>query len=260
MVSCDLVRFVDMNNLFEKITNNQKEIEKYKPFDKEILKQLKEYYRISFTYTSNALEGNSLTESETKIVLEDGITIGGKPIRDHQEALGHSEAYDLLYTLVQKNTIDEHYIMELHRLFYYRIDIKNAGTYRKVGVIVTGRDTVFPAPKELPSLMNSFITEINSFKKEIHPVECAALVHSKFVNIHPFIDGNGRCARLLMNLFLFKNNYPITIIPPIKRGEYLDVVYQGNNGDFKPFIHFLAELVYESQKDYVRLLKNLQKK
>ncbi|MFH1491246.1 MAG: hypothetical protein ABII06_20250 [Pseudomonadota bacterium] len=109
-------------------------------------------------YSSNALEGNSLTETETKIVIEDGITIGGKPVRDHLEALGHSEAYDLLFRLAKNQDITKANVKELHRLFYYRIDAKQAGKYRKRRVIITGTDFIPPAPERIPVLMESFIS------------------------------------------------------------------------------------------------------
>src|ERR1700744_5119168 len=108
-------------DIFKEIDSLQKEINSYRPFSSELLKQIKEYYKIGLTYSSNALEGNTLTESETKIVLEEGITIGGKPLKDHFEAVGHAEAYDFLYTLVNNKTVHEKEIQQLHQLFYFRI-------------------------------------------------------------------------------------------------------------------------------------------
>jgi len=109
-----------------------------------LLKPLKEYYRIGFTYSSNAIEGHTLTETETKVVLEDGLTIAGKPLRDHYEASGHSEAYDLIYSLSRKKTITEKDILNIHKLFYYRIDQESAGQYRKIPVVITGTTYVPP--------------------------------------------------------------------------------------------------------------------
>ena len=122
--------------------------------------QLKEYFRIGLTYTSNALEGNSLTETETKIILEDGITIGGKSVRDHLEAIGHSKAFDVMYQLAAGATIVERDIFELHRLFYQAIDDANAGKYRTVNVFISGSGHVFPAPEAVPGLMKTFIAQI----------------------------------------------------------------------------------------------------
>lgn len=235
----------------------QQEINGKQPLSKHALKQLKEYYRISLTYSSNALEGNSLTETETKIVLEDGITIGGKPLKDHFEAMGHSEAFDLLYTLAKKTEITERNILELHKLFYFRIDTKNAGHYRKVGVVVTGSTLEFPRPAELKKAMQDFVAVIQNQRIHCHPIEFAARLHIDLVSIHPFIDGNGRTARLLMNLALLQAGYPITIIPPVLRGDYIDALKASNQGDKQPFINLLSNMVCESQRDYIRLLRNL---
>ena len=238
----------------------QKEINAYRPLSRNASKQLKECYRIGLTYSSNALEGNSLTETETKIVLEEGITIGGKPLKDHLEALGHSEAYDHLHKLSKNRVITEEDILELHKLFYYRIDKGNAGVYRKVPVIITGVDFKFPPPSKIRPLMQEFVKDIPSLKKKYHPVEYSALIHLRFVNIHPFIDGNGRAARLLMNLALLQAGYVITIIPPVLRREYLDSLKVSNRGDNKPFISLIVAMVYESQKDYLRILQTLNEK
>ncbi len=238
----------------------QKEINTYRPLSRNALKQLREYYRIGLTYSSNALEGNSLTETETKIVLEEGITIGGKPLKDHYEAIGHGEAYDYLFRLSKKKNITEEDILEFHKLFYYRIDKENAGTYRKVPVIIAGLDVKFPPPSKIKPLMQEFVKEIPSLMEKNHPVEYSSLLHLRLVNIHPFIDGNGRTARLLMNLALLQAGYVITIIPPILRREYLDSLKASNRGDNKPFIDLMIKMVCESQKDYLRILQTLNER
>jgi Fic family protein len=238
----------------------KKEINEYRPLSRNALKQVKEYYRIGLTYSSNALEGNSLTETETKIVLEEGITIGGKPLKDHYEAIGHSEAYDYLYGLSKNEIITEENILELHKLFYYRIDRENAGVYRKVPVIIAGAEVKFPPPSKIKPLMQEYVREILFLKEKHHPVEHSALIHLGLVNIHPFIDGNGRTARLLMNLALLQAGFVITIIPPILRREYLDSLKAGNRGDNKPFLDLMMGMVYESQKDYLRILQTLNEK
>ena len=238
----------------------QNDINEYRPLSRNALKQLKEYYRIGLTYSSNALEGNSLTETETKIVLEEGIAIGGKLLKDHFEALGHSEAYDHLHKLSKNKVITEEDILELHKLFYYRIDKENAGGYRKVPVIITGVDFKFPPPSKIRPLMQEFVKGIPSLKEKYHPVQYSALIHLRLVSLHPFIDGNGRTARLLMNLALLQAGYVIAIIPPVLRREYLDSLKVSNRGDNKPFISLIVAMVYESQKDYLRILQTLNEK
>jgi Fic family protein len=249
------------NKINEIDTLNQK-IEQFRPISLELLTQIKAYFRIGLTYSSNAIEGNTLTETETKIVLEDGLTIAGKPLKDHYEAAGHSEAYDLVFELAKKKSISEKDIVNIHKLFYYRIDKNNAGSYRKIPVIITGTDYVPPAPSKVPDLMKSFVKKIPAIKIKHHPVEVAALLHKELVNIHPFIDGNGRTARLLMNLYLFQSGYPITIIPPILRSDYIALIKKSQTGkkNDSDFINFITCMVYESAKDYLRLLKQLHKK
>ena len=124
-----------------------------RPFPKETLKSLRDYYRVGLTNTSNALEGNSLTESETKVVIEDGLTIGGKPLRDVYEATGHAKAYDHLYSLVKDNPITEEDILELHRLFSAEVDPEHAGSWRQVRVFISGSRRVLPAPEKVPECL-----------------------------------------------------------------------------------------------------------
>ena len=211
-------------------------------------------YKIGLTYSSNALEGNSLTETETKILLEDGLTVGGKPIRDYYEATGHAKAYDYIYTIIQGKPIWEEDIKTIHRLFYSQLDSDNAGIYRKERVIITGSKYSTPAPDKIPLLMSDFVKWVTKNESQLHPVEFAARVHKEFVFIHPFIDGNGRVARLLMNLCFIRNGYTIAIIPPVLRGQYIEMLEKAHEND-QFFVEFIAEVIAETQKDLLRLLK-----
>lgn len=235
----------------------KKEIDARRPLSAHALKQLKGYYRLGLTYSSNALEGNSLTETETKIVLEDGITIGGKQLKEHFEAIGHGEAFDLLYTLARRPEITEKNILDLHRLFYYRIDPKNAGRYRKIGVVITGSTLELPRPAELKRLMWELVSTMQEKRSSLHPIEFASLFHIGLANIHPFVDGNGRTARLVMNLALLQVGYPITIVPPVIRNEYIDALKASNRGENQTFINLVSNMVRESLLEYLRLLNNL---
>jgi len=243
-----------MNNLWQEIEALQKEINRLRPLNEEFAKQVREYYRIGLTYSSNALEGNSLTESETKVVLEDGITIGGKPLRDHFEAIGHSEAYTLLFVLVNSKTISEEDIKKLHYLFYRRIEESPAGVYRKNKVVITGSRYSTPLPEKVPELMKQLPEKTDLLRKNHHPVEFAGLLHKEFVFIHPFVDGNGRVARLLMNLALLQEGYNITVIPPVLRPEYIRTLEKAHTDD-REFLELIAQAVKETQKDYLRLFK-----
>lgn len=243
-----------MNTLFKEIDALKEEINALRPLHEFERNQLKEYFRVGLTYSSNALEGNSLTETETKIVLEEGITIGGKPLVDHLEAVGHSDAYTFLYECARNTTFSEQDIQQLHHLFYVRINEHQAGVYRNVKVYISGSEHSFPDPTYIPRLMHELIPKLNLLRKETHPVEFAALAHKYFVFIHPFVDGNGRVARLLMNLALVQAGYSIAIIPPIMRRDYIAALEKAHTND-RDFIHLIAGMVKETQKDLLRLLK-----
>lgn len=240
--------------MLKKIDELKTRIDRSRPADPHLAGQIKEFYRIRLTSSSNALEGNSYTETETKIVLEDGIAIGGKPIRDLLEALGHSEAYDLMWRLSGGKRITEINIKALHKLFYYRIDRNHAGRYRDRKVLITGTDFIPPLPALVPSLMADFVDSIPKLRSNYHPVEFAAELHRQFVMIHPFVDGNGRVGRLLMNLALLQEGYPIAIIPPDLRSEYIDSLNNVHKGDKRQFQSFIERVCYKSAKDYLRYL------
>jgi len=241
-----------MRDILSQIDQLQEEINRYRPLDRHLRNQIKEYYRIGLTYSSNALEGNTLTETETKIVLEEGITIGGKPLKDHYEAAGHSEAFDWMHKLASKKIVTERDIKKFHNLFYYRIDKRNAGKYRKVKLFITGSKYPLPLPEEVPGLIRDLISKLHDWRAMKHPVEFAALAHKELVFIHPFIDGNGRVARLLMNLILLQEGYNIAIITPVLRQEYIQALETAHKDD-RDFIILIARAVKETQKDYLRL-------
>ena len=246
-------------NKTDQIDEFNRQIRSFRPLSKALLLQIKEYYRIGLTYSSNAIEGNTLTETETKVVLEDGLTISGKPLKDHYEASGHSEAFDLIYELAKKKALTEKDILHTHRLFYYRIDEDNAGKYRKVPVVITGTDYVPPPAGKVSGAMKKFVAQLPALRKKHHPVTFAAKVHEGLVDIHPFVDGNGRTARLLMNLALFQSGYAITVIPPVLRADYIALIRRSQTGkkDDTDFVNFISCMVYESTKDYLRLLKKV---
>lgn len=241
--------------MFNKIDAYKNAIDEYRPFEGAMLKQTQDYYRVGTTWASNAIEGNTLTESETKVLLEDGLTVGGKPLRFTYEAIGHGKAYDYMFSLIRSDTITVADIKKLHKLFYEAIDSENAGEWRKIPIFVSGNDYVFPHPKELEGQMKALSEWINAERNKLHPVEFAALLHLKFVTIHPFIDGNGRTARLLTNLALIQKGYLPVIVPPILKMEYNGFIrsYQNTN-QAQPFINFIAEQEIETEKSMMRLL------
>lgn len=245
---------LEMKDKYKIAETNNLKLVSMRPLPPETIRSLKDYYRIGLTFTSNALEGNSLTESETKIVIEDGLTIEGKPLQDVYEAVGHANAYDYIYQISSGMELHEEDILKLHHLFYRQINAEQAGHFRTVPVFISGSSYAVTPPQKIATEMGKFVSWFNKSESKTHPVEFAALVHKKFVFIHPFIDGNGRVARLLMNLILIQEGYVITIIPPVIRQDYIRALEKAHTDD-KDFVEFISRMVRETQKDFLRLFK-----
>ena len=250
---------IDLNALYRDIDKYKSAIQDKRPLSPEEVTGLENYYRIGNTYASNALEGNSLTLTETKILLEDGLTVAGKPLRDSFEAEGHAKAYDFMLEMSREDdlVISEDKILRLHKLFYSGIDSEAAGKYREIAVFISGTEYVPPEAKHLPVRMKNFITELHKMKSKIHPVELAAFAHLQVSNIHPFVDGNGRTARLLMNMILINSGYSIVSIPPVLSHDYitaLKAAQRSVNPDVSSFYGFIAACEIDGQKDLCRML------
>lgn len=238
----------------KKVDCFQNEINTLHLFEGEMLDQIKDYYRIELTWTSNALEGNSLTESETKVLLEDGLTVGGKSLRDVLEAVDHAKSYDFMFSLLKSHRIDEVSVLRMHELFYQNIEPSYAGRYRDIKVIITGSHYPTAAPEKLGREMSRLFEWVDREREKHHPVEFAAELHRRFVFIHPFKDGNGRVARLLMNLALIQEGYLPAVIPPILRMDYISLLERAHRAPHD-FIEFIAERELESQKEILRLFQ-----
>lgn len=246
--------------LLDKIDENRAAIRACRPLTEGEVRELDAYYRIGTTYSSNALEGNSLTLTETKVLLEDGLTVGGRPIRDYYEAVGHAKAYDFMLSLArgEGSRITEDAICRLHRLFYSGIDPDAAGRYREEQVFITGTDYLPPPPEDVPELMSGMVADVEARWASERPVVLAAFAHRRLVDIHPFLDGNGRTARLLMNLILVDRGYCVVTIPPILRHEYIAALQRaqrrGSPSD-EAFVRLMAECELEAQRDYLRMFR-----
>jgi Fic family protein len=196
--------------LLSRITSKMQRLNSLRPLPADAVKRLHEELRLLHTYHSNAIEGNTLTLSETKLVLEEGITIGGKSLREHLEAINNAKAFDLMEEIAgKKKTIDHAVIQQIHEVVMKGI-LKEAGKYRTKNVRVIGAAKTPPDWSKVMKLMDELIEAIA--KNERHPVEKAAFLHHSFVEIHPFIDGNGRVARLLTNLYLIAQGYPPVVV------------------------------------------------
>lgn len=209
------------------------------------------------TYNSNGIEGNSLTLKETYLVIQEGITIKNKPLKDHLEARGHYEAIEFIADLVaheKRHTLSEKLIRELHTLVIQLTEKEWAGRYRNANVLITGARHKPPDALEVPGKMSDLVMWFHRVRNKLHPVELAAIFHHRFVHIHPFFDGNGRVGRLLMNVLLMQQGYPITVILKNERKKYYDVLERADGSDPDPLVRFVARNVERSLDIYLKTL------
>lgn len=244
------------NDFFKSLDEKKKILDSKRPLPKETLKSLEENFKLEWTYNSNAIEGNTLTLKETKVVLE-GITIGGKTMREHLEAINHNEAIEFLEELINDNReLTEFDIKNIHAIVLKGIDDKDAGRYRTENVIISGASHIPPESIRVPELMEKLIYRYDEWKEKYHPIVVAALLHAEFVKIHPFIDGNGRTARLLMNFEVMKNGYPPIIIKTEQRHKYYDTLDEGAmTGNYTEFVKIVAKQAVEMIDLYLKVIK-----
>ncbi|MFA5169461.1 MAG: Fic family protein [Candidatus Paceibacterota bacterium] len=240
-----------------RIDEKLRKLNSYRPLPKSAVKKIREQFEIEMTYNSNAIEGNSLTLKETYLVINEGITIKGKPLKDHLEAKNHKEALDYLYELIAKEnrpTISETLIRSLNQIVIQSIDKEWAGKYRNSSVVIGGAEHKPPEAMDVPRLMNDLMNFIKENRNKLHPIELAAIIHHKLVYIHPFFDGNGRTARLAMNIILMQNGYPLAIILKNDRKRYYNALAKADKGNLEDFISFVAKSVERSLDIYLKVL------
>ncbi len=234
-----------------------KTLNKLRPISNITLQKIREQFQIEMTYNSNAIEGNTLTMQETFWVIQEGITIKGKPLKDHLEAKDHKEALEFLYELIEKDkkvTISEHLIRELHHLVVNKSQSDIAGKYREGNVIITGSKHKPPDGFEVPFEMREFIRWFSENKNKHHVVELSALIHHKLVHIHPFEDGNGRVSRLVMNLLVLKAGYPLAIILKNDRKRYYRVLSEADSRNYGELCELVAQSIIRSLNIYLKIL------
>lgn len=246
--------------LYNRIIRKKNDLDKLRPFPKSALANLHEQIIIEWTYNSDAIEGNSLTLRETKLVLEDGLTISGKSLKEHLETINHKEAIEFVEKLVKKHSkINCHAIRQIHSLILSKIDDEEAGKYRNVKVFISGSKNVFPEAIEVPALMSDFDKWLRKKNIKQNVIEYAAEAHFRLVDIHPFVDGNGRSARLLMNLILMKYGFPPAVILKVDRKKYYDCLDKGQKGELVNFIDFIGRSVERSLTMWLEMLKPASK-
>ncbi len=236
----------------KRISRKKKELDAQRPLPKSALERLRRQFAIELAYNSNAIEGNTLTLRETQLVIEEGITIKGKPLREHFEAINHQKAFEFLQGRVKKKTrINEDVIKEIHGLILTGIDESIAGVYRNCNVRILGAIKSPPRYEKVRGMMKEFVDYLNKNPEKLNVIEMAAVIHYRIAEIHPFTDGNGRCARLLMNLYLMRHGYPITLVLKVDRKKYYDRLRDADKGDLKPFVDFIGRNVERSLDLYL---------
>ncbi len=246
----DTDTFMD-ENLIKRLDEKKKLLDSRRPLPADALKRLQNDMRIIHTYNSNAIEGNTLSLQETKLVLEEGMTIGGKSILEHLEVSGNGKAFDLLEDMAKNPIPITHAgVLTLHDLVTWGI-LKDHGIYRTTNVMITGAVKNPPDFSEVPILMGGMLDKVKKMKN--HDVIIAAYLHHRFVEIHPFSDGNGRVARLLTNLYLMKKGYPPIVLNKEDRMRYYDFLRKADMGNLKPFTSMIAKAVIESLTIYLSI-------
>lgn len=255
---CKVLRYtLYMNTLLSRIDDYRAKLDAHLPFPKDFLANIQEWLKIELTYTSNAIEGNTLTRNETAIVVNDGLTVEGKTLREHIEAVNHARAFDwIIQEISTKNTISEHTILSLHQHILDHIDDMHAGRYRSVPVRIAGSTVILPNAAKVPDLMHDFMIWFEEQRQICHPVTLAIDAHYKLVSIHPFTDGNGRTARLLMNAILMQAGYPPAIIRKEDRKDYLASIERGQLGHpLSQYYTFMYTSVLNTMELYLHTLE-----
>ena len=243
-----------MEKVLSEINNNKSILTKLLK-NKNNKKEFFSWLKTELAYTSNAIEGNTLTRKETQLVIEENLTSSSKPLKNYIEAVNHAKAFSKIIELIENNiSIDEKNILELHRIILTGLDDLNAGFYRDCRVRISGSDTILPNPLKVPELMTDFYKWLGVNIKD-EPLT-AIMAHLKFVSIHPFVDGNGRIARLLMNMILLKNGYAPIIIRPTDRKKYLSAIENYQTKDVEEtYIKLMFRILNRSMKIAVNMFE-----
>lgn len=242
--------------MYNKIDNLLKKLNSCRPLTTDEVERLRDEFLVEFTYNSNAIEGSTLTLQETALIINEGITIAEKPLREHLEVVGHKEAYLYVVDLVQEKTpITERVIKDIHNIVLMDKP-KSRGIYRNLPVRIIGAENEVAQPYMIEPLMQDLITSIHE-NKNMHLVEQVALFHLKFESIHPFLDGNGRTGRLLLNLELMKNGIPPINIKFADRRKYYDCfeAYHSVNKSSDEMKNLIGGYIVEVLERYIEILK-----
>ena len=248
------------NDILTQIDELKARLASARPLPEAALSKIEEALAIEYTYESNRIEGNTLTLQETALVVEEGLTIGGKSLREHLEAINHNEAIAFIKDIAQgEEPITERTILQIHALILRGIDRQNAGRYRTVPVLISGSRHVPPQPYLIEKQMEDFLLRFREMESEgIHPVDIAAYLHDELVRIHPFIDGNGRTSRLLMNLYLLRHGYVMVLLKgdaESKLAYYKALEASHVDKETAPFRQLVEQAELEALQRYINIIE-----
>ncbi len=248
-------------DIYQEIDALKNELTSMRPLPNVALHKLQSALDIEYTYESNRIEGNTLTLQETELVVNEGLTIGGKSLNEHLEAINHKEAIDFIREIASKDgfVINNSIILQIHAIILRGIDKENAGKFRNVPVLISGSRHTPPQPYLIEKQMEEFILQYQQMEANgQHPVKIAAFLHDELVRIHPFIDGNGRTSRLLMNLYLLRHGYLIISLKgdyELKLSYYKSLEESHINKNQEPFYQLVANAEKESLTRFLNLVK-----
>lgn len=246
-----------LDPIIKRIETKKEKIDSARPLSSGLVSRIKSDISLEWTYNSNAIEGNSLTLIETRVVIEDGMTIGGKSLREHFEVINHDSAIDFLEEIISDDyrlrSID---ILSLHELVLDNIDKSNAGRIRNVRVRIMGANFTPPSPAKVSDYLDQLITYVNDNPLGLSAPVLAAIFHHQFVWIHPFSDGNGRTGRLAMNLFLQSCGYPPSIILKNDRKKYYDALNLANKGKYEKITLMVLQGIERTLNMYIDIIPN----
>jgi Fic family protein len=252
-VEKDVLKFKEVLEInFDRIQNKKMELDKKRPLPVMALQRIKEDMYIEWSYNSNSIEGNTLNLNETRMVLQEGVTVKGKSLKEHIEITNHHEAIEFVENIAKKKIgLTEKNILNIHEIVMLKIEKEFAGRYRNGGVRIMGANFVPPNPLKVSDLMEELTGFVNTNSLKLNDIEMAAVLHHRFVWIHPFFDGNGRTVRLLMNLFLMRKGYPPAIILKNDRKKYYEALNQANNGNYSKLFLLISQAIERSLDIYL---------
>jgi Fic family protein len=249
----------NMKDLLKQIDARRDELNRYRPLSAAQLHKIEEALFVEYTYESNRIEGSTLTLQETALVIQKGITVSGKSLREHLEAINHYEAIGFIKSVSGKNeSFNERTLKDLHALVLRSIDPANAGRYRTINVRIAGSRHIPADALKVQELMDDYFNFYESQRNLLHPVLLSTSLHEKLVTIHPFIDGNGRTARLIMNLILLQHGYTLVNIAGDNdnRINYYNALEKcQTDAEYDDFIQLVAEAELKSVVSYLSIVK-----